>query len=370
MTPPRFPLIDIAGSSRERGRQYGAKATRQVHRSLEIYRQAFARSGLTWDKVRVIASETGQRLASVCPALHDEVLGIAEGAGVAPEEIVALNARTEIFYRCNIPGGAGDGCTGAIVMPEATADSHLLHATNWDWMAESSETTLVLRITPESGPRVLTMTEAGILARCGFNEHGIAMSGNFLLCQHDGANAGIPIPFVRRGILECTNFDAAMRFVMEAPRSFSTNIMISTIGAEAINLETTPQDVFWLQPCHGILVHANHFMSPAALARVEDRGLRVTPSSLYRQRRVEAYLQARRGKVTLAHLKEALADRFGAPDAVCASPSEGTGGDSSCTVATVLVDVTAQRMWIAPRPFESPVFSSYDFTMPEQPCAT
>ena len=37
MTVPMFPLIDLAGRARERGRQYGAQAADRVRRSVALY---------------------------------------------------------------------------------------------------------------------------------------------------------------------------------------------------------------------------------------------------------------------------------------------------------------------------------------------
>ena len=78
---------------------------------------------------------------------------------------VAINARTELLYgrpaeeRITSP----EGCTGAIVLPEATAAGRLLHGQNWDWRDECLETGIILRISPEAGPRILSFTEAGLL---------------------------------------------------------------------------------------------------------------------------------------------------------------------------------------------------------------
>ena len=41
MSATPFPLIDLAGPPRERGRSYGNAAAARIHRSAEIYLTAF-----------------------------------------------------------------------------------------------------------------------------------------------------------------------------------------------------------------------------------------------------------------------------------------------------------------------------------------
>lgn len=114
-------------------------------------------------------------------------------------------------------------------------------------------------------------------------------------------------------------------------------------------------------PEDGLLVHGNHFEAPGALAKLVDVGLHVAPCSLYRTRRVRASLMAQGGNLTLEHFKTAFTDNFGAPAAVCAEPDLGPGGDTSSTVATILMDVTAKKMWIAPRPYLAHKYTQYGF---------
>jgi isopenicillin-N N-acyltransferase-like protein len=156
-----------------------------------------------------------------------------------------------------------------------------------------------------------------------------------------------------------TALGQAIRVVFDAPRTFSNNLMISHSEGECIDLEATPREVFWIHPEQGLLVHANHFTSPAALAKVHDLGVETNTDSLYRDRRVRAHLASRRGELTAEDFKAAFADRYGSPRAVCRSPVPGPGGKTSSTVATVVLDTTAGTMWIAKRPYEQARFRQY-----------
>jgi isopenicillin-N N-acyltransferase-like protein len=363
-TAPGFPLIEVAGSPRDVGLAYGRAAGEYIHRSIAIYQNAFAQKGVTWDVARQKAREFTPVVESYGADLVTELAGIAAGAEVPLEDIVAINSRTELLYgqKPAAPPGADadpDGCTGAIAMPEATADGHTLHGQNWDWRDECADSSIVLKVEPENGPRMLIFVEAGILARCGMNSAGVAITGNFLQTDNDYGLSGVPLPFIRRRVLMSTALGHAIRVVFDAPRTFSNNLMISQRDGECIDLEATPREVFWIHAERGLLVHANHFTSPGALAKVHDLGVETNTDSLYRDRRVRARLASRLSQLGIEDFKAAFADRYGAPRAVCRSPVLGPGGKTSSTVATVIMDTTAGKMWIARRPYDGAQFREY-----------
>ena len=359
-----FPLFDLSGSPREIGLAYGEQAGEYVHRSVAIYQNAFLSKGVTWEQARQKAREFAPRIERYCPDFLVELAAIAEGAELPLEDLIAINARTELLYgqKPAAPPGADtdpDGCTGAIAMPEATANGHTLHGQNWDWRDECSESAVVLRIRPDHGPDMLIFVEAGILARCGMNSAGVATTGNFLQTDQDYGLEGIPLALVRRRVLKSTRLGEAIRVVFDAQLAFSNNLMISQSDGECVNLEATPKEVFWTLPDRGLLVHANHFTSTGALAKVHDLGLATNTDSLYRDRRVRARLQRNLGQLGVEDFKEAFADRYGAPRAVCRSPVQGPGGKTSSTVATIVMDTTAKEMWIAKRPYDQANFERY-----------
>ena len=353
-----FPLIEAAGPPFERGVAIGRQGGDRIARSIALYDRLL---DADWEDVRRIAMRYLPRLEAFDPAVVEEMRGMAAGAERTIGDIVALNARTELIH--DFGGIAGpDGCTGAIALPETTANGHLLHGQNWDWFDACKDTAVVLRIEREDGLRLLIFVEAGIVARAGMNSHGIAVTGNFLACPGSPPQDAVPIPFIRRRILESPGFAVALGCVLNARRSFPANLMISDAAGEAVDLETTPQEVFWEKPGRGLLVHANHFRTAAARARVIDTGLAQAPSSIYRDSRVERRLSQSLGHITSTDLEEAFADTWGAPSAVLASPGADSQGDAepSSTVATVIMDTTERVMRVARAPYAGRItFSEY-----------
>ncbi len=341
--PFAFPLFTIEGAARERGRQYGRLAAKRIETSLSIYMAAWgagdasARSALL-ERARAFVPVIGDRF----PELFEEMRGIAEGAERPLEEIVALNARTELLY-----GEQADGCTGAVLLPEA-AGGHVVIGQNWDWRPACRDAAILLRVVPDRGPSLLTFVEAGMLARSGMSSAGIGLCGNFLHSDMDHRQRGVPIPLIRRAILMSPSLPAAVGEVLRAPRAFSSNHLLAHRDGEAVDLEASPPEVFPLFAEGGLLVHSNHFK--AAAGRVKDTGLPRYPDSLFRDRRVLKRLWEGRRPLGVRDLQEALRDHFGLPDSVCRHRAPRPDGTEIETVASVVMDLTEGELWLCPGP--------------------
>ena len=131
----------------------------------------------------------------------------------------------------------------------------------------------------------------------------------------------------------------------------------------AIVIESAPDESFLIQPDHGLLVHANHFESPAALAKLKDTGLPSTPDSAYRAQRVRGHLAPKRGRIGIDDLKAAFFDDFASPYSVCRPPRVAATGDNlSATVMMIVMQPEAGWMEICPLPALNRVFTRYTLT--------
>ncbi len=366
-----FPLIDLAGPPRERGRTYGTAAAARIHRSAEIYITAFEHLHLGAARVRELVGTLIPIIDRFEPAYLEEMRGIAEGAHCPLDHVVVVNARTELLAQARRLADAAptpvppDGCTGAVVLPEAAVGKKLLHGQNWDWRAECAETGVVLRIVRDDGPTVLTFTEAGGLARCGMNSAGVALTANFLGSDRDGRAPGVPLVLLRRRALESPHFALGIQTIYATPKWVSNNIMLSHAGGAALDIESAPDESFLLQPDDGLLAHANHFESPAALAKLKDTGLPSTPDSAYRAQRVRGLLAPKRGAIGVDDLKAAFFDDFASPYAVCRPPRPAATGDNlSATVMMIVMQPASGWMEICPLPALHRTFTRYTLTPP------
>lgn len=363
-----FPLVEISGTPRERGHAYGEQARERIGLSVGLYENQLRRFGFPQGDIARFSGFFLPRLKEWAPDLVEEMEGIAAGANVDLSSILLVNARTEIIQLAKREKGVPeepDGCTGAVLMPEVTRDGTLIHGQNWDWNADCADTSVVLRIRRADGPDLLTFTEAGGLARSGFNSAGIGITANYLESDRDYRELGIPLPFIRRRALEAAHFSHALKFVATTPKSGSNNMMLSTAEGFAVDLECAPDETFALYPDGDMIVHANHWQSAVALSKLRETGLREVPDSLYRDHRVRSALEARRGSLTMDDLKAALFDDFAAPFAVCRPPLRKEGGNLSATVAMIVFEPAAGVMEIAPLPAVNREFTRYTLALDE-----
>jgi len=359
-----FPLIEVSGPPRERGRQYGRQAADRIALGIRHYTQQLEGSRFDAGAIRGLVHEYVPHMEAFEPAYVEEMRGIAEGAGVEFEAVALLNARTEILKLGRDPAlrrrlAGEDACTGVVALPDATKGRRLIHAQNWDWKVECAHTAVVLRVRRDDGPDLLTFTEAGGLARSGFNAAGVAITANYLECDRDYRRLGVPLALIRRKVLESQHLALAMRTVYATAKSAANNMIVSHAGGVAIDFECAPDETFPVHPEHGLLVHANHFVSPVALAKLRDTGIANTPDSLYRDVRVRGLLAPQIGRLTREAIKAALLDDFAAPWSVCRPPRPGVTGVVTATVAMVVMEPALGIMEVAPLPALGAAFTSY-----------
>ena len=369
MTP--FPFVDIHGTPRKRGRQYGAAAADRTRKSVEVYARQLRDLGYDWAEIRGFVADFLPTMEAFAPELIEEMRGIAEGAGVEFEAVALINCRTEVMQLAHRRKGLAeddpDGCTGAVILGSASADGQLIHGQNWDWRAECAETAIVLRVRREDGPDVLTFTEAGGLARNGLNSAGTAITANYLESDRDyRLGIGVPLPLIRRKALEQEHFALSMRIVSTTAKSASNNMIVSNAGGFAIDFECAPDETFPLYPKDGLLVHANHWRSPVALAKLKEAGIPSSPESYYRDWRVQQVLEAKRGRLTAEDMKAAFFDDFGTPYAVCRPPRPSLRGNLTATVAMVIMRPAEGIMEVAPVPAINRTFTTYSLDLPRR----
>ena len=357
-----FPLIELSGPPEARGEAYGRQAAERIRKGIAHYGQQMQGGGTSAARIRELALAFVPRIEAFEPSFVAEMRGIAKGANTEFADIVLLNCRTEVLQlakRQPAPDPDPDGCTGAIILPEATADGVLVHGQNWDWKKECSETGVVLKIRREDGPDVLTFVEAGGLSRCGMNAAGIAITANYLRSDRDYRFEGVPLSLLRRKALQQEQLALALQVLYATPKSASNNLMLSQASGFGVDIECAPDESFMLWPERGVLVHANHFVSPVALAKLRDGGVATTPDSVYRDRRVRGLLEPKIGKLTIDDLRAAFFDDWQSPWSVCRPPRKNLEDNLSATVAMILMRPAEGHMEIAPLPALNRQFTRY-----------
>jgi isopenicillin-N N-acyltransferase like protein len=353
-----FPHVRVSGGPRERGREYGEQARERVRRSIEAYDAVFDHyAGWRWTDVRREAGRFAEPIEAFAPRYLEEIRGIAEGAGVEFEDILGINVRTEVMFAAKARAAAAqadgggrrpEGCSAFAVLPSASADGHTLIGQNWDWLLHSFDTVVVLEAAQDEGPDFVTVVEAGLLAKTGMNSSGIGLTTNALVTDHDRGEPGVPYHLVLRGILDAENLSDAYATMQRGIRSSSANYLVASVDGIAVDIEAAPGDfsrLFLLFPTDGVLLHTNHFVSPAFDAK--DVSLWVMPDSPFRLERLRASVPAG-SKPSIEDFESVLADHANNPSGICCHPDPRMDPlDRGATVASVLMDLDRRRMWIA-----------------------
>src|SRR5919201_140889 len=312
-----FPHIRVEGSPIERGRSYGEQAAARVRRSIDAYREVFAHyAGWDWPKVTSEAMRYREPIERFGPRYLEEMQGVAEGAGVPFEDVLAINVRTEVMFaakaRTSEEGGRRVGeCSAFAVLPEAGLNGHTLIGQNWDWLLPSFDTVVVLEAKQVEGPDFVTVVEAGLLAKTGMNSSGIGLVTNALVTDLDRGEPGVPYHLVLRGILDAENLSDALAIAQRGFRSSSANYLAATTDHTDVS--------FW-----------------------------VMPDSPFRLERLGSAVARRDGKLSIADFRSILADNANHPSGICCHPDARMDVyDQGATVASVLMDLDEKRMWVA-----------------------
>ncbi|MGB3430455.1 C45 family autoproteolytic acyltransferase/hydolase [Achromobacter sp.] len=360
-----FPLIEVSGAPYERGLQHGRLAAARVRRSARIYAGALQQLRYSPADLRRLIANFSRAVEDFEPAYLDEMRGIAEGAGVSFEDVLMINARTEIVAQARraqvagVAAPAGDQCTGAAILPARSANGNFLQGQNWDNRQDCADTIIILRVLRDDGPDVLTFVEAGGLARYGMNSAGLTLNGNGMSSSRDYQQDGVPLPLVRRKALEQEHYALALQIVTGTAKACSCNLILGTQLGLALSLECAPDETFLVYPEDGLLVHANHWTSPVALGKLKETGIAGSPESLYRDQRVRQRLSAAGRKLGVQDLKAAFADTHATPFSVCRPGRVSAQGYASCTTATLIMEPATGTLEVARMPWRGAAYARY-----------
>jgi isopenicillin-N N-acyltransferase like protein len=372
MTPANgtgsIPRVHVEGTSYERGRQYGAQARDRVQLSVQAYERVFAHyAGWDWPQVRRTAHAFEAPIAGFRPGYLDEMRGIAAGAGLDLADVLAINVRTEIMYAAEArhaplasrtPDPPAE-CSAFATVPAPGQQRPALIGQNWDWLLHSAQTLVILEARQDDGPDFVTVVEAGLLAKTGLNSAGLGLVTNALVTDADAGTPALPYHVLLRALLDCGTVTEALKVLQAGSRSSSANYLIAHRSGTALDVEAAPGDftrLYPLLPDHGVLLHTNHFLSPAL--HPADLSLWSMPSSAVRLQRLQGGTQEEAGPPDqtaqhhgLDRFRALLADHADYPYSICAHPDPNLHPlEQGATIASVLMDLTAGQLWVAPGP--------------------
>lgn len=268
--PMPYPELEAEGAPGDLGLAHGRAFAGRIRTNLDFYMQWLASSGATTpEHLLDVASAFAPVLERAFPDMLEEIDGIARGAGLRREEILLINARTDLLAVVSAQQAARrvPACTALALEGHADGRPALVLAQNWDWDPLLEDAPVVLRLRPAAGPAIVSLVEAGMIGKIGFNQHRLGVCLNFLSHVTDGrpGQLGVPIHCLLRAVMGCSTVAEAIDLVAASPRCASANFLLAQHDAaalEAADLEIAPDEVAVLRDDHGTVVHTNHFLDP------------------------------------------------------------------------------------------------------------
>jgi isopenicillin-N N-acyltransferase like protein len=369
-----FPILNLTGNAFQRGYAHGTQARQQVAGSVRCYASLFATCGIDWTTAQRRAARF-RDIIEGCGDLIDEIEGIADGSGFHINEILALNCRTEIlprtFFGMDTSGSeaakkrnaalglfdAGE-CTAFAIDGTRCADGHTRIGQNWDWMGEQRKNVVILRVIHDEGnpwPDYITITEAGILAKIGVNEHGVAIGLNILRSDNDREQLGIPVHIFQRLALDSQSVDAVTDLSRALKFSSSSNAILGDATGNIASLEYGPNGVAIIEADQGVVAHTNHFCDLELAKHQEPLNAMFTTEP--RLARANAHITGWPDHVTTINMTTLLRDETGGDTsnsitkfgAICRSPDPLMPAELQVeSVFGVIINCNKREMLIAP----------------------
>ena len=312
----------LEGSAKEIGRQHGLQGKREVLHSLETYEKLFYDyKRISWKEAKEIALDHVAAIQKYDPHLVEEMEGVAAGAGVAFEDILALNSRSEIALAGYKGTAFSDGCTAIAISPPLTTETII--GQNWDWKGRQKESLLTLNIRQRSKPDIMMVTEGGMIGKIGVNSQGLGICFNALLT--DKKSNSVPVHLGLRGVLDSYTLGEAVSKIKQGQIASAASFIIGIDEGNgmgngmACNFEVSPFGIDLVGGSKGRLVHSNHILSNFIKRKLRDMNEFKFDDSMIRKQRAEQlidYAISTGLPINEETFKNWLSDEFNAPNSI------------------------------------------------------
>ncbi|MDW8363496.1 MAG: C45 family peptidase [Myxococcales bacterium] len=276
--------------------------------------------------------------------LAEELEGIAQGAGLAPEAIVVLNHYTDLrdLVPARLP--ADEDCS---VLWARGRDGRALAGQTWDMHGSAAPYVMMLGV-PEGpdGPAAWCLSLTGCLGMTGLNAAGVAVCINNL--KSLDARIGVVWPALVRRALRERSAVAARDVVLHAPLGSGHHYLCAD-DADAFGIETSGTrkavvfDARAVPHAHAY-VHTNHCLPGSPVGDVSAIGVESTTLERYAWLSQSVRLHPPRDREALW---ERLGSHDGYPRSVCTHLSSPAQPHGVTTCGAVAMDLRERRMLAA-----------------------
>ena len=336
----QLEMLVLKGTHYEIGRQMGEARREQVAHSIEnarnLLQEAYDQLQLSWagavNQSRKYLPFAEERFRQYM----DEMRGIAEGANVAFDDLVVLNAMEAV----TIDALHLTKCTSLAVNQRRTANGHVLVAHNEDWVPEDEADLVILHISADDEPPMLAMTYGGLLPNIGFNAYGIAQCCDSV--YPTDSRIGIPRIVASRAVLAAQTPGEAIRRTLVPHRAAGYNHLLADANGELYSVEVSARKFALLYGEDGSMVHTNHFLT-WEMQQVESEPDELVATRV-RYHRAWRLLHDTE-KHTLETLQAIQRDHVNYPDSICNHDIAADPLDREKTITALIMDLTELKMY-------------------------
>jgi isopenicillin-N N-acyltransferase-like protein len=340
-----FPILELKGNPYDIGLAHGRALAGEIKENLDLYYSMVrGLTGLKPDQCLGHATRYITTIKEDALVLLEEMEGIAHGAEVSLEEIMFLNARSEIMSMKPATGVRTSECTALGLTGERITTGQPVLAQNWDWHERVRGTSAIFTVKPTNGARALYFAEAGQVGKIGVNEFGVGVLLNILFTEEE-VRYGLPVHVLLRLILNSRGTAEAVALVKGARRAGGSHFLVGDDTGHIVGLELTPTGIGEIEPENGILLHTNHYCIPDLVQK--DIGLQLFADTTPRFDRAATLVSGRKQWDTQA-LSDIFTDHQDGPPSICrhANPLD-PDYLRIVSIASCIIDLAQRKMLVS-----------------------
>lgn len=334
--------LDLRGAAtgRERGLLHGTRFAGEISAlaELRIY-LAGKISGFSRNALLEVADKHIVVLREFDSELCEELLGMAEGAGLPASHLVVLNQYTDLRDLQPQKGSLGEGdFDGGCTMLWSRGQGRPIFAQTWDMHASAIPYVMMLRVPDAAGGDAYVLSLTGCLGMAGLNGAGLCVGINNLTSTD--ARIGVVWSAIVRRVLRESSAEQA-RQVLEGCRFGSGHHYLLADTKEVFSVESSGTK--WRTVFRGetaSYVHSNHCLDSeiAACSRV--------PQGSTSYDRHEAMV-AELARKPIADVEDAfvrLGSHEGYPRSICTNMSTPENPHAAATCGGIAIDSVGRRV--------------------------
>ncbi len=277
------------------------------------------------DRLNALKAATAREF----PRHMQELEGIADGAGLALDEIFLWNCRGDL--RDLDPALDDAGCTTVMLPGETAVIGH-----NEDGGEALAGLCFLCDVEPDEGPGFTAFCYPGMLPghAFGVNRLGLVQTINNIR-PHD-LTIGVPRHVISRAVLDCRDLDSAVALLQRRDRAAGFHHALGQAGDSRLLSVEAPASGCTVVEVQHPMAHANHLVDEAYGGLAQD----CQPSSDARQDRADALIAA--GAVAAGDPYAILFDRGNGALPILRDGNEA--GNDGYTLATVAFRIAARTV--------------------------